>query len=135
MGGVFFAWVGIAIAQRIRRGSTVYIHVFAGHRIALADADGVLDNQVGVEQARELDDAEDHQQQDRQDQGELHHALATRPAPGQRRPGGSAFLKEFGDHKCLFYPIMVRRDYFVRRVKMREAIASKTSERLAPAAA
>ena len=59
--------------------------------VAHAEPGGVFDREPGLQDAGELDDAEEYEEQDRQDQGELDQALtraARIPALGPVRGSG-----------------------------------------------
>jgi len=53
-----------------------------GGCVADAEAGGILDDDPGVKQAAILDHAEQQQEQNRQHQGKLKHALSLCPVPG-----------------------------------------------------
>jgi hypothetical protein len=102
---VIFIRAKVTIGIRIQRAITR--HVGAGDGIALAGPRGVGDDQPGIEDPRELDDAEDQEQEHRQDQREFHHALAARAALARPLPGRRIFFpvrEQFGNHTYLFYP-------------------------------
>ncbi len=54
---------------------------FAGGGVAHAEAGGVLDDDPGVKQAPKFEHAEQQQEQNRQHQGKLQHALGFALAP------------------------------------------------------
>jgi hypothetical protein len=119
--GRIFLRAGIADAAR--ETAAIDRIVFAGHGVADAEARPILDRQVGVQNARQLDDHEDDHQHDRQDQGELDDALTSEAPAGWCWRGSSrGFHRRFPSH-C------------VSRVKIREAIASKTRNSPAPVGA
>jgi hypothetical protein len=63
---------------RIGSVHTIGRVVFAGNSVADTETGAVLDRQVSVKKASQLDDNEDDQEHDREDKGELHHALAAK---------------------------------------------------------
>jgi hypothetical protein len=90
----------------------------ARDRIAHAKAGAVLHRQPRLQDAGELDDAEQHQQQHRQDQGEFHQALTRAAARSAGGPAGDVAWR--GNDHCVI------------RVKMREAMLVNTDVRPVP---
>jgi hypothetical protein len=108
----FLAVIRVAIANCPHRGGAIRVHIIAGDGVALAGAHRVGDDQPGIENPREFNDSENHEQKHREDKREFHQALASGAAlsglPGS--DGICLFSKEqFRNHSFLFYTVKFKR--------------------------